>query len=376
MTDVSSDARGGHAPLRAGIIGYGLAGAVFHAPLISSTPGMQVAAIVTSDPTRQAQARRDFPAAAIYASAEELLANPSVLDLIVVAAPNRAHVSLGIATLDAGLPVVIDKPLAPSSGEAERLIAAAQRAGKLLTIFQNRRWDNDFLTARQLIAADLLGPIVRLESRFERFRPTPKADAWRERAEPEEAGGLLFDLGAHLIDQAVQLFGAPVSVYAEVDVRRPVAVVDDDVFVALRFAGGQVAHLWMSVIPRKLGPRLRLVGLRGVYEKQDLDPQEEALRTGARPGDEGWGHEPRERWGQLVTEVGGLPLDGRVETVLGSYETYYALVRDALRSGGPPPVDAADALMTLRIIEAAQESARTGTLVQFSARSTTSDGAR
>jgi predicted dehydrogenase len=366
-TSTVASSHGERAPLRAGIIGYGLAGAVFHAPLISATPGLRVAAIVTSDPKRAAQARRDFPAAVIYASTDELLANPSALDFIVVAAPNRAHVPLGIAALEAGLPVVIDKPLAPSSAEAARLIAAAHRSGKLLTVFQNRRWDNDFLTARQMIAADLLGPLVRVESRFERFRPSPKADAWRERAEPEEAGGLLFDLGAHLIDQAVQLFGAPISIYAEVDVRRPAAAVDDDVFVALRFAGGQVAHLWMSVIPRKFGPRLRVVGLRGVYEKQDLDPQEEALRTGARPGDEGWGREPRERWGRLYTEVGGLVVDAQVETLPGSYEIYYAQVRDALLSGGPPPVDATDALMTLRIIEAARESARTSAVVRFQA---------
>lgn len=353
------------APLRVGIIGYGLAGAVFHAPLVSSTPGMAVAAVVTSNPQRQAQARRDYPAATVHATVEALLAHPARLDLVVVAAPNRAHVPLGIAALEAGLPVVIDKPVAPSLSEADRLMAAARRAGKLLTVFQNRRWDNVFLTVRQLIAADLLGPIIRLESRFERFRPVLKAGAWRERPEPEEAGGLLFDLGAHLIDQALVLFGPPTSVYAEVDMRRAGAVVDDDTFVALRFAGGQVAHLWVSMIPRQPGPRLRVVGLRGIYEKQENDPQEEALRSGARPGDAGWGQEPRERWGRMVTEVGGLPLESRVETLPGSYETFYVLLRDALLSGGQPPVDPAESLAALRVIEAAQESARTGTTIRL-----------
>lgn len=358
---------GTHGALRVGIIGYGLAGAVFHAPLVASTPGMAVAAIVTNDPGRQAQARADYPGATVYATTEEMLADPSQLDAVVVAAPNRAHVALGVAALEAGLPVVIDKPMAPSSAEAERLMEASRRTGKLLTVFQNRRWDNDFLTIRRLVAADLLGPVVRLESRFERFRPEPKEGAWRERAEPEEAGGLLFDLGAHLIDQAIVLFGPPVSVYAESDMRRSGAAVDDDTFVALRFARGQVAHLWMSVIPRRLGPRFRVVGMRGVYEKQDLDPQEEALRTGARPGDEGWGLEPRERWGRLSTEVGGVAFDGHAETAPGRYEAYYAGLRDALRSGGPPPVDPADSLRVLRVIEAARESARTGTIVSFSA---------
>jgi scyllo-inositol 2-dehydrogenase (NADP+) len=351
--------------LRVGIIGYGLAGAVFHAPLVASTPGMGVAAIVTSNPERQARARRDYPAATIYATADAMLADPSQLDLVVVATANRVHVPLGIAALEAGLPVVIDKPVAPSSSEAERLMAVARRTGKLLTVFQNRRWDNDFLTARQLITADLLGPIIRLESRFERFRPTPKAGAWRERPEPEEAGGLLFDLGPHLIDQAMLLFGPPVSVYAEVNARRVGALVDDDTFVALRFAGGQVAHLWASVIPRQPGPRLRIVGLRGIYEKYGLDPQENALRAGGRPGNEGWGREPREHWGRLMTEIGGLAVESLVETLPGSYETFYTLLRDALLSGSHPPVDPAESLAALRVIEAARESARTGTTIRL-----------
>jgi predicted dehydrogenase len=351
--------------LRVGIIGYGLAGAVFHAPLVAATPGMTVAAVVTTSPQRQAQASRDFPTATIHATADALLADPTQLDLVVVATPNRVHAPLGIAALEAGLPVVIDKPIAPSVSDAQRLIATAQRTGKLLTVFQNRRWDNDFLTIRKLIAADLLGPITRLESRYERFRPVPKAGAWRERPEPEEAGGLLFDLGPHLIDQAILLFGPPLAVYAEVDARRSGAVVDDDTFVALRFAGGQVAHLWGSVIPRQPGPRFRVIGMRGIYEKYGLDPQEEALRTGARPGDAGWGREPPERWGRLVTEVGGLTLESRIETVPGSYETYYLLLRDALLAGDHPPVDPAESLAALRVIEAARESARTGTTIRL-----------
>lgn len=359
MSSQSSDA------LNVGVVGYGLAGSVFHAPLISSTPGLSVGAIVTGNPDRQAQARHDYPNATIYGAVDEMLANASHLDLVVVATPNRTHVPLGMAALEAGLPVVIDKPLAPSTAEAERLIQMAKQRGNLLSVFQNRRWDNDFLTVRKLIDADLLGAVTRLESRFERFRPTLKG-GWREQGEPEEGGGLLFDLGAHLIDQALALFGWPVSVYCEMGVRRQDALVDDDTFVALRFPGGEVAHLWMSVIPRQPGPRMRVVGMRGVYEKQDLDPQENALRTGMRPGDEGWGEEPRERWGRLVTSAGGVSLDARVETVPGSYETYYALLRDALLHGGPPPVTAESAFGVLSIIEAARESARRGQVVAAS----------
>jgi predicted dehydrogenase len=354
---------GAAAPLRVGIVGYGLAGKVFHAPLVSSTTGMMVAGIVTADPERQRQAKEDYPQALIYPSSDAMLSHAAQLDLVVVATPNRFHTPIGVAALEAGLPVVIDKPVAPSVAEAERLGAAAQRAGKLLSVFQNRRWDGDFLTVRRLIAGDALGKVVRLESRFERFHPVPKADAWRERAAPEEGGGLLFDLGAHLIDQAMVLFGQPVSVYAEVDTRRAGAAIDDDTFVALRFAGGVSAHLWMSVVPRLLAPRFRVVGLRGVYEKDGLDPQEAALQDGARPGDERWGQETSEAWGRLATEIAALPVEGRVETAAGSYDTYYALVRDAIRSGGAPPVTLAEALAALRVIEAARQSAQTRAVI-------------
>jgi scyllo-inositol 2-dehydrogenase (NADP+) len=358
-------AEGTTSPLRAAIIGYGLAGSVFHAPLIACTPGMTVAAIVTNHPERREQARRDFPRAAILSTAQDLWSNASDYDLVVVAAPNRAHLPLGLAAMNAGLPVVIDKPFAASVAGAEQLIAASKSAGKLLTVFQNRRWDGDFLMVRQLIATGMLGPITRFESRFDRYRAEPRPGAWRELPAPEEAGGLLFDLGGHLVDQALLLFGQPVSIYAEIDRRRPAAQVDDDTFVALSFPGGVRTHLWMSLVVRNPGPRLRVNGLHGTYEKWGVDPQEDALRAGMRPGDPHWGQEPRERWGRLSADFNGVHIDGSLETLPGAYERYYALLRDALLMGGPPPVDPADALASLRVIEAAQHSARTGTVVSF-----------
>ena len=352
---------------RVAIIGYGLAGAVFHAPLIASTAGMSVAAIVTNNPERQAQAHRDFPSAAILSSAGQIWREPNLYDLVVIAAPNRSHLPLGIAAMNAGLPVVIDKPITASVSNAEQLIATSERTGKLLTVFQNRRWDNDFLTVRRLLDADLdlLGTITRFELRFERYRAAPREGAWRELPGEEEAGGLLFDLGSHLIDQAVQLFGIPTHIYAEVEKRRHGALVDDDTFVALRFASGVNAHLWMSAVTRIAGPRIRISGLRGTYEKWGLDPQEEALRTGMRPGDDGWGLEPREKWGRLSTDVGGIHIDGPVEMLPGAYEHYYVHLREALVTDGPPPVDPRDTVTVLRIIEAAKKSAEDGTVVQF-----------
>ncbi len=354
----STQVEHGAATLRVALIGYGLAGSVFHAPLIAATAGMSVAAIVTSSPARQQQARQDYPTAAILPAADMLWSQPSRYDLVVIATPNRTHVPLGIAALQAGLPVVIDKPLAASVADAEQLLTVSQQMGKLLTVFQNRRWDNDFLTVRQLLAAGLLGRVTRFESHYDRYRAEPRADVWRESAAAEDAGGLLYDLGSHLIDQAVQLFGPPRQVYAEMECQRPGAQVDDDTFVALTFEQGVHAHLWMSVVARIAGPRFRVSGLRGTYEKWGLDPQEEALRVGKRPGDPAWGQEPRDQWGRLSTDVGGIHFDGAVETLNGSYERYYALLREALVTGAAAPVDPVDALLTLRIIAAAQESAR------------------
>jgi predicted dehydrogenase len=355
-------------PLRVAIVGYGLAGAVFHAPLVASTPGMTVAAIVTSDPQRRIQALRDFPKVTLYATVEELWRKAAQYDLAVIATPNRLHVPLGIAAMEHGLAAVVDKPIAPSVAEAQKLINASEETGKLLTVFQNRRWDNDFRTIRSLLDADLdlLGTVTRFESRFERYRPIPKHDAWREQSDPEEAGGLLYDLGSHLIDQALVLFGQPTGVYAESERRRPGVQVDDDTFVALRFQSGVYAHLWMSSVARIPGPRMRISGLRGTYEKWGLDPQEGDLREGKRPGSSEWGREPQEKWGRLSTDISGIYInDGPIGMLPGAYEQFYAFLRVALTLGGPPPVDPLEAIETLRVIEAAQESIRSGQIIPF-----------
>jgi scyllo-inositol 2-dehydrogenase (NADP+) len=350
-------------PLRVAIIGYGLAGAVFHAPLVAATPGMAVAAVVTTNPERQAQARHDFPQATILGSVDEIWNNAQDYDLVVVASPNRYHAEQGIAAMQAGLPVVIDKPLAPNAIQAQGLIAVSQKTGVPFTCFQNRRWDGDFLTVRKLINSGLLGPITRFESRFERYRATPKPGAWRELSDPAEAGGLLFDLGSHLIDQAMQLFGRPERVYAEMPLRRPGAQVDDDTFVALQFSNGVNAHLWMSSVAVEPAPRFLVRGLSGTFTKYGLDPQEDKLREGRRPGQYGWGADSLEYWGKLVADASGIAINSKIETELGAYETFYASVRDALRDQAPMPVDPADVVNTLHVIEAAQRSAQMGNVV-------------
>ncbi|HWU32248.1 MAG TPA: Gfo/Idh/MocA family oxidoreductase, partial [Marmoricola sp.] len=267
--------------VRVGLVGYGLAGAAFHAPLITSTPGLDLVAIMTS---------RDVPTGIAKAgSFDELMAMD--VDLVVVASPNDSHVPLARAALDVGAHVVVDKPLAVTVDEAESLVVHAEARGLLLSVFQNRRWDGDYLTLRQLVADDQLGPIHRFESRFERWRPEV-SELWRESSDPARGGGLLLDLGTHLIDQAVQLFGRVESVYAEVRAIRPGAVVEDDVFVALRHQTGQLSHLWMSAVAAEQGPRMRAWGTRGAWSTSALDVQEDQLRAGRTPLDEGFGWNP------------------------------------------------------------------------------------
>ncbi|HEU4698924.1 MAG TPA: Gfo/Idh/MocA family oxidoreductase [Gemmatimonadales bacterium] len=357
-------------PLRVGLIGYGLAGRSFHAPLVAATPGLRLAAVVTRDAERRAQAAREHPAAALVGTADALWALGDRLDVVVIAAPNRAHVPLATAALEAGLAVVVDKPLAATAADGRRLLEAARRHGRLLTVFQNRRWDGDFLTVRRLVADGALGAVHRFESRFERWRPVPKP-GWRERAAPEEAGGVLYDLGSHLVDQALCLFGPVARVYAELDRRRPGAAVEDDAFVALEHASGVRSHLWMSAVAAQPGPRFRVLGSRAAYVKHGLDGQEARLRAGERPPApaaagagapaDDWGVEPRERWGTLGAEGAVAP----VETARGDWRRFYAGLVAALRAGAPPPVDPADAVAGLAVLEAARRSAAGGGAVSL-----------
>jgi scyllo-inositol 2-dehydrogenase (NADP+) len=254
--------------------------------------------------------------------------------------------------LDAGLPAVVDKPMAVSAAEGQQLVDRARARGLLLTVFQNRRWDGDALTVRRLLEEGALGRVWRFESRFERWRPSPKP-GWRESGGPEDAGGMLSDLGSHLVDQALHLLGPATLVYGELDRRRPGMRVDDDAFVALTHASGVRSHLWMSAVAAQLGPRLRVLGDRAAYVKHGLDGQEAALRGGGRPDLPGWGEEPPDRWGVLGTEQQARP----VRTEPGAYQRFYEGLVAALRDGAPPPVDPADAVAALRVLDAARRSA-------------------
>ena len=351
-------AGGGSADLRVAVVGYGLAGAVFHAPLVAATPGLAVAAVVTGNPERARRAAEEHPGAAVMPDADALWELAPDLDLVVVATPNRAHAPLALRAIQERLAVVVDKPLAVTAADGARVVEAARTAGVALTVFQNRRWDGDFLTVRRLVEQGALGPVLRLESRFERFRPEVRVQAWRERGGAEVGGGLLLDLGSHLVDQALALLGPAVRVVAELDRRRAGAEVEDDAFVALEHASGARSHLWMSAVAPLHGTRLRVSGLRAGVETAGLDPQEDQLRRGLRPGAPGFGEGPPVR----VVDAEGAREAPREP---GRYAAFYAGLRDALHGEGELPVDAADAVTTLRVLEAARRSAGDRAVVEL-----------
>jgi scyllo-inositol 2-dehydrogenase (NADP+) len=346
----------GDGAIGVGLIGYGLGGSVFHAPLVKAEPGLRLHAVVTS---RAGQVRRDHPGVRVVASAAELLEDPAV-ELVVVATPNALHHELAAAALAAGRHVVVDKPFTLTTAEADALIELAAAQGRQLSVFQSRRWDGDFLTVRRLLEAGLLGEVSSFSSRYDRFRPVPKG-GWKEAAVP--GSGILYDLGPHLIDQALVLFGLPETVWADVAVQRPGVEAVDYVHLVLGYGRLRVLlHAGMEV--RDPGPRFEVHGDRGSFVTWGLDQQEVALRAGGRPGDPGWGSEPPDRHATLTTEVAGLELRGRVASVPGAYQTFYAAMADAVAGQGPVPVTAAEGREVIEVIEHALASSREGRVVR------------
>jgi scyllo-inositol 2-dehydrogenase (NADP+) len=335
--------------VRTALIGYGLGGRVIHRPLLQAVPSIALTHVVTADPGRRAQAESDVPDAALLPTVEALWSRADEFDAVVVVTANDAHVPLATAALDLGKAVVVDKPLATTADDAASLVAHAAATGAPLTAFHNRRWDSDTLTARALLEDGVLGVVHRIESRFTRFRPTV-ADRWRERP---GGGGVLLDLGTHLVDQAVHLLGPVAAVHAEVAVRRPGAVVDDDVLLSLRHASGASSLLWCSAAAPWTGPRLVLQGSAAGWVKHGLDGQEAAQRDGRAL--------PAEPDGELWDENGSRP----VASSQGDWAAFYRGFAAAVLEGAPVPVEPADAVTVLRVLEAAQRSAARGEVVRL-----------
>ena len=319
-----------------GLIGYGLGGSAFHAPLIAAEPRLRLEAVVTS---RAGQVERDHPGTRVAGSADELLADPAV-ELVVVAAPNAVHHELAAAALRAGRHVVVDKPFTLSAADADELIALAEATDRRLSVFHNRRWDGDFLTVRRGVEAGVLGEVASFVSRYDRFRPVPKG-SWKEEA--VAGSGLLWDLGPHLIDQAMVLFGPPRTVWADLGVQRPGVEAVDYVHLVLGY-GRLRAVLHAAMLVRDPGPRFEVHGDRG------------SLVT--------WGLDQPEVRATLTGEVAGLEQQGRLEGVPTAYGSFYAAMAAAGAGEGPVPVAPTDARATVAVIEHALTSAREGRVVE------------
>jgi scyllo-inositol 2-dehydrogenase (NADP+) len=341
-------------PIGVGLVGYGMAGSSLHLPLIMAEPGLDLRAVVTSHPDR-------VPGVAVVPTVAALLDDPAV-ELVVVAVPNTAHHDVARTALEAGRHVVVDKPFTVTTAEADDLIRLAGERGRLLSVFHQRRWDADQLTIRRCVEEGLVGRVSTFVARFDRFKPGPNT-RWTEKDEP--GAGVLYDLGAHLIDQTLHLFGTPETVWADLGAQRPGGGAVDYVHVVLRY-GPLRAILHAGSLVRAPGPRFEVHGDRGSFVKDGMDPQIAAMLAGRRPGDPGFGDEPPERHGTLTTDLGGLASTGRLASVPGDYAAFYREMGAAVRGEGPVPVPAGQARDVIRVIECATESSRDGRVVAFS----------
>lgn len=339
--------------IRTAVIGFGTAGRVFHAPLVAADPAFELSAIVTASSERRQLAAEQYPQVDLLADTRELFARAADFDLVIVGSPNTTHAPLAIEAVRAGLHVVIDKPIAVTSAEAQRVADAARERGVLLSVFQNRRWDGDFLTLSEVVARGELGEIRQFESAFEWWKPEI-GDRWKDTTGHDEGGGILYDLGPHLIDQAFELFGEVTDMHAELDVRRPGAVNDDDSLLTLHHENGVRSRLWMSAVAPVPRARFRVVGSKAVFTSFGLDPQEPQSIAGVRPGDPGFGLHADGRSAIVEGPTGRTSVPLRA----GSYSEFYRRLARAIRGEGDVPVQTADSIRSLEIIERALRTDR------------------
>lgn len=335
--------------LRVGLVGFGYAGKTFHAPLIGTTPGLELAAVASSDEGKVRASLGRGPA--VFASPQALIREGGV-DLVVIASPNATHFELARAALEAGRHVVIDKPFAADTDQALRLAQLAADKGLLLSVFHNRRWDSTTRTAQKLLASGRLGTIRYAAMHYDRFRPRPVA-RWKEDA--AAGGGLWMDLGPHLLDEALCYFGQPLAIQADIGLTRPGARADDNFHARLRYADGLRVDLQAGMLGALPRPRLLLQGTRGNYLKQGLDPQEAMLKAGHRPGEDGaWGEDAE--CGIAVLDRDGVLQTLAMPTENGAYPAYYRQVEAALRGRAANPVPPEQALAVMRLLDAGRES--------------------
>ncbi|AYA40179.1 oxidoreductase [Xenorhabdus nematophila] len=334
--------------LKVGLVGYGYASKTFHAPLIAGTPNVELVAISSSDAEK---VKKDWPAVSVASSPETLFNDPAI-DLIVIPTPNDTHYPLAQKALAAGKHVIVDKPFTITVEQAESLKKQAEEARLLLSVFHNRRWDSGFLTVKSLIKENTLGELKYYESHFDRYRPAVR-QRWREAA--GAGSGIWYDLGPHLLDQAVQLFGKPHAITTDLGMIRPNAESADYFHTQLHYSGMKVV-LHASMLAAAESPIYTLHGMAGSYIKYGLDPQEECLKAGEKLPSADWGYDARD--GSVTLSQGDDLITQVIPTIPGNYGAYYAAIRDAILVGKPNPVTASEAILIIRLIEAGEKSAK------------------
>jgi len=345
-------------PINTGIIGFGLSGKVFHAPFIHTHPDFHLSSVVERN---NSHSRKIYPYVSILKNYDELL-NDDSIELIVVATPNTFHFPMIKESLDAGKHVVVEKPFVPTSKEADELIRFSEKSGKNIFVYHNRRWDGDFLTIRKLVLEGRFGEIKYYEAHFDRFSPKVKAGAWRDENIP--GSGILYDLGSHLIDQALVLFGKPDSIKADVKRERKGSPVDDYFRLELNY-GDKTAVLTAGMLVKDEGPRFIIDGTHGNFCKWGIDPQETALKTGEMPDSKGWGDDNPKYYGSYGKGLAPPYEMSQIPTVNGDYMAFYDNVFDVLRKNKTLSIQPREARDVIFIIEKAFESSLSGLTIKI-----------
>ena len=336
-------------PIKTALLSYGMSGEIFHAPLLAVDSNFSLATVLQRNSEK---AKSRYPDIRIVRKIDDIMKDDSI-ELVVINTPNESHFEYATLALDAGKHVVVEKPFTVTVQDADKLINLAVTKNRILTVFQNRRWDGDFMTVKKVLENNWVGKVAEFELHYDRYRNYIEANTWKEEEGP--GTGILYNLGSHMLDQVVMLFGMPNEVDARIGIQRPNGKVEDFYDIRMHYDSFQTI-VKSSYLVREATPRYILHGTEGSFIKYGIDPQEQALKDGRIPGSQGWGSEGREFWGKLNTTLGGLHYEGLVETLPGNYSAFYKNVFHAIRNNEPLAVKPEESKDVIRLIEACYES--------------------
>jgi len=346
------------APIATALLSYGMSGEIFHAPFLTTHPGFQLLKVAERS---KPKIRTRFPQVVSVKDRSDIL-NDSTIELVIVNTPNETHYAFAKEALNAGKHVVVEKPFTVTSKEADELISLAKAKNKILTVFQSRRFDGDFKTLITVLKQNLVGKIVEFEAHYDRFRNYIEPNTWKEEVKP--GTGILYNLGSHMLDQVLVLFGKPSEVDARIGIQRPSGAVDDFYDIRLSYKDLLVI-VKSSYLVREQGPRYILHGVQGSLVKYGIDPQEQDLKDGKMPDSAGWGKEEKQWWGKLNCSIAGESVERRIETLPGNYMEFYDNLHEAIRANKPLAVKPEEAKEVIRLIEACYESNRLRRAIPF-----------